>query len=76
MTVFGSNENKRKYNSGYFPSTDYRVDLKESKNRDKHLNLARKLKKLWNMTVVPVVIRAREADVKSRGGEKRKVENL
>lgn len=59
----------------YVPLTNYRVDLKESKKRDKHLNLARELKKLWSMkmTVVPVVIRAREADVKSREKEKKKL---
>ena len=37
---------------------DHRVKLKESKKRDKYLNLARELKKLWNIkvTVIPIVI--------------------
>ena len=37
---------------------DYRVKLKESENKDKYLDLARELKKLWNMkvTVVAIVI--------------------
>ena len=39
---------------------DYRVKLKENKERNKYLNLARELKQLWNMkvTVVPMVIGA------------------
>ena len=38
---------------------DHRVKLKEYK-RDKYLNLARELKKLWNMKVmiIPIVIGA------------------
>ena len=37
---------------------DHRVKLKESKNSDKYLDLARELKKLWNMKVIviPIVI--------------------
>ena len=37
---------------------DHRLKLKESKKRDKYLDPARELKKLWNMkvTVIPVVI--------------------
>ena len=36
----------------------HRVKLKESEKRDKYLNLARELKKLWNMKVmvIPVVM--------------------
>ena len=39
---------------------DHRVKLKESEKRDKYLDLARELKKLWNMkvTVIPIVIGA------------------
>ena len=39
---------------------DHRIKLKECEKRDKYLNLARELKKLWNMkvTVVPIVIGA------------------
>ena len=35
---------------------DYRVKLKESEKRDRYLDLARELKKLWNMkvTVIPM----------------------
>ena len=32
-------------------STDHRIKLKESEKKDKYLDLARKLKKLWNMKV-------------------------
>ena len=39
---------------------DHRVKLKESKKRDKYPDLARELKKLWNMKVmvIPIVIGA------------------
>ena len=39
---------------------DHRVILKESEKKDKYLDLAKKLKKLWNMkvTVIPIVIGA------------------
>ena len=39
---------------------DYRVKLKESEDKNKYLDLARELKKLWNMkvTVIPILIGA------------------
>ena len=39
---------------------DHRVKLKEREKRDKYLNFARELKKLWNMwvTLTPIVIGA------------------
>ena len=39
---------------------DHRINLKEREKKDKHLDLARGLKKLWNMkvTIVPIVIGA------------------
>ena len=39
---------------------DHRMNLKESEKKDKYLDLARELKKLWNMkvTFVPIVIGA------------------
>ena len=38
----------------------HRINLKESEKKDKYLDLARELKKLWNMkvTIVPIVIGA------------------
>ena len=41
-------------------SADHRVKLKEIENRDKYLDLARELKKMWNMkvTVIQIVIGA------------------
>ena len=38
----------------------HRTNLKESEKKDKYLNLARELKKLWNMkvTIVPIMIGA------------------
>ena len=40
--------------------TNYRIKIKENEKRDKYLDLARELKKLWNMkvTVIPIVIGA------------------
>ena len=40
--------------------TEHRVNLKESEKKNKHLDFARALKKLWNMkvTVIPIVIGA------------------
>ena len=37
---------------------DHRINLKECEKKDKYLDLARELKKLWNMqvTIIPVVI--------------------
>ncbi len=39
---------------------DHRIKLKECNKKDKYLDLARGLKKLWNMkvTIIPVVIGA------------------
>ena len=39
---------------------DHRVKLKESEKKDKYSDLARELKKLWNMrvTFVPIIIGA------------------
>ena len=39
---------------------DHRIKLKEWEKRDKYLDLARELKKLWNMqvTIIPIVIGA------------------
>ena len=37
---------------------DHRINLKENEKKDKYLDLAIELKKLWNMkvTIVPIVI--------------------
>ena len=39
---------------------DHRIKLKEGEKKDKYFELARKLKKLWNMkaTIVPIIIGA------------------
>ena len=39
---------------------DYRINLKECEKKDKYFDLARELKKLWNLkiTIVPIVIGA------------------
>ena len=53
--------NKKKRSSkivDFAVPTDHRVKLKECEKKDKYLDLARELKKLWNMkvTIVPIVI--------------------
>ena len=39
-------------------AADHRIKLKECEKKDKYLDLARELKRLWNMkvTIVPIVI--------------------
>ena len=39
---------------------DHKIKLKESEKKDKHLDLARELKKLWNMkvTIITIIIDA------------------
>ena len=39
---------------------DHRIKLKECEKKDKYIDLARELKKLWNMkvTIIPIVIGA------------------
>ena len=45
---------------GFAVPVDHRIKLKECERKDEYLNLARELKKLWNMkvTIVPIVIGA------------------
>ena len=45
---------------------DYRMNLKECEKKDKYLDLARELKKVWNMqvTIIPIVIDAFETRTK------------
>ena len=44
----------------YAVPANHRINLKECEKKDKYLDLARELKKLWNMkvTIVPIVIGA------------------
>ena len=45
---------------GFAVLAEHRINLKEGEKKDKYLDLARELKKLWNMkvTIVPIVIGA------------------
>ena len=45
-------------NCGLCCLADYKAESKESKKKDKYLDLVRELKKLWNMkvAVIPIVI--------------------
>ena len=49
---------------------DHRINLKECEKKDKYLDLARELKKPWNMyvTIVPIVIGALGTITKRPGG--------
>ena len=48
----------------------HRIKLKECEKKDKYLDLARELKKLWNMqvTIIPIVIGAFGTVTKGTGG--------
>ena len=53
------NKNKRNCKIVDFAlPADHRINLKESEKKDKYLDFARELKKLWNikLTTVPIVI--------------------
>ena len=55
------NKRKRICKTGDFAiPADNRLKLKECEKKDKYLDLARELKKLWNMkvTIIPIVIAA------------------
>ena len=49
-----------KENVDFAVPADHRIKLKECEKRDKYLDLAKELKKLWNMkvTIIPIVIGA------------------
>ena len=49
---------------------DARIKLKESEKKDKYVDLARELKKLWNMevTIIPIVIGEFGIEHKGTGG--------
>ena len=52
--------NNKKKNVGFAVLADHRIQLKEYEKRDRYYDLARELKKLWNMkvTIIPIVIGA------------------
>ena len=58
------NKNKKKKKTckivDFAVTADHRIKLKECKKKDKYLDLARALIKLWNMqvTIIPIVIGA------------------
>ena len=51
---------KKKKKENFAVPADHRIKLKECEKKDKYLDLARELKKLWNMqvTIIPIVIGA------------------
>ena len=52
--------NNKKRKPAKLSTADHRIKLKECEKRDKYLDLARELKKLWSMkmTIIPIVIGA------------------
>ena len=65
LIIINKKQNKKKPSESrkivdFAVPADHRINLKESKKKDKYLDLARELKKLWNMkvTIVPIVIGA------------------
>ena len=59
-TRLNNNQQKKKRTCKFAVPADHRIKLKECEKKDKYLNLARELKKLWNMqvTIMPIVIGA------------------
>ena len=53
-------QQKKKRTCKIVDFADHRIKLKECEKKDKYLDLARELKKLWNMqvTIIPIVIDA------------------
>ena len=51
---------------GFVVSADHRIKLKESEKKDKYLDYARELIKLWNLkvTIIPIIIGALGTDTK------------
>ena len=58
MLVNNNNNNKTCQIVHFFARANHRVKIKESKKRDKYLDLARELKKIWAVMVIPIVIGA------------------
>ena len=63
LIIINNNNNNKKRTCklvNFVVLADYRIKLKESEKKDKYLDLARELKKLWNMnvTIIPIVIGA------------------
>ena len=65
MTRLYNNQQKKKKNRickivDLAVPADDRINLRESEKKDKYLDLAREIKKMWNMkvTIVPIVIGA------------------
>ena len=59
--IINKQKKKKIYKSVDFAvPADYRIKLKECEKRDTYLDLARELKKLWNIkvTIIPIVIGA------------------
>ena len=60
--TYNNNNNKKRICKivDFAVPADHRINLKECEKKDKYLDLARELKKLWNMklTIVPIVIGA------------------
>ncbi len=59
LIIVNNNNNNKKRSCkivDFAVSADHRIKLKESEKKDKYLELARKLKKLWNMQVTITLI--------------------
>ena len=59
-TRLSDGQKKKKWENlpkrGFVVSDDYRVKLKESKKRDKYLDLAKEMVNVWNMKVMVIQI--------------------
>ena len=72
LIIFNNNNKKKKKKKrickivDFAVPADHRIKLKESEKKDKYLNLAKVLKKLWNMkeTEIPIIIGALDTTTK------------
>ena len=60
LMIIKKKKKKNLQNVDFAVPADHKISLKESEKKDKYLDLARELKKLWNMrvTIAPIVIGA------------------
>ena len=62
LIIINNNNNKKRICKivNFAAPADHRIKLKKCEKKDKYLDLARELKKLWNMkmTIIPIAIGA------------------
>ena len=59
---------KKENNLSTCQQADHRIKVKENEKHDKYLDLARELKRLWNMKMIqiPIIVKGLERKLKNR----------